>query len=68
MLHHFYNEMFYRKFVNIWENNLIEDFDEELKNDYDTRFFLDILAVVQYFNFHEWMTLWRLRGEIIPPN
>jgi hypothetical protein len=64
--HHVLNEAFFRKFLKIWEDNVKEDFFEEFTKGKKKRCCFEITFFVRYFNYHEWISLWRMKGMIIP--
>lgn len=64
---HAFNDCFYRKFLQVWEENIREDFHEEFSTRTSTQCCCcETFNVVRYFNFCEWIPLWRKRGWIIP--
>lgn len=65
--HHLQNECFYRRLVWVWDEDIREEMGEELTSSSRSCLCcLSSLSVMRYFNFMEWITLWKKRGWIIP--
>ena len=64
--YHLMNEYFYRKFLGVWEDNIKENFHEQFSSAQKSRFCLQMKLLMRYLNFHEWIALWKVKGEIIP--
>lgn len=58
LTHHVINEAFYRKVLTTWEEKIKEDFNEEFATA-GRCCFGDSLTSMRYFNFVEWICLWR---------
>lgn len=64
---HFSNELFYRFLVSVWDEEIKEDIFDELNTQRRSCICcLTPLSVMRYFNFMEFISLWRRRGWIIP--
>ena len=67
--HHLFSEIFFRKLNKIWDENIEEDVHEEFNNSNQRSgclCCLSQLSVMRYFNFLEWISLWKKRGYVIP--
>jgi len=60
------NEWFFRRFLSLWENNVIEDFHDEFVSIRRSRCGFDRAFLMRFINFHEWISLWKARGWIVP--
>jgi hypothetical protein len=65
VIYHYQNDRFFRGFVKIWEENIIDDYQVCFSAKYGRRYCLSNIRVIRYLNFHEWMTLWKERGYIV---
>ena len=66
--HHLMNEVFHRKLIQVWESVIEEDFTEEFRKNPRTRCCVEYTRLVRYFNYCEWIGMWKRSGSIIPPD
>jgi len=64
--YHYVNESFYRQFLKIWEDNIKEDFMEEFTRSRKKRCCIEITSLMRYFSYREWISLWRMKGQVLP--
>ena len=63
---HHVNEMFFRQFLEIWEHNIKEDFYEEFTKNRKKRCCFELTFVFRHFNYREWISFWRYKGQVVP--
>lgn len=70
LLQHVFNELYYRSFQAVWQDNLHErdfNFHENIQKGGRRRCCcFGRACLVRYFNMHEWIGLWKTKGWIIP--
>ena len=65
-MHHIFNEYFYRRLIKIWDENVKEEFVEVFSKDKERKCCIEKTKLMRYFNFKEWISLWRNKGSSIP--
>jgi len=67
--HHFANHKFLRTFKHQWEQNVRDDFQDSIQRKIKAKkrcCIFNRLFLVRYFNFYEWIGLWKIAGNVIP--
>jgi hypothetical protein len=57
---------FFREFIDLWDGNVKEDYHDEFKDSKRWRICCPRDTLMRYYNFHEWISLWRVKGWLIP--
>lgn len=69
ILHHIGNFWFTCSFERLWENTVREDMTEALRDKLKANkrcYCINRLVIVRFFNFHDWLALWKIAGYVIP--
>jgi hypothetical protein len=59
-------QKFFREFIDLWDTNVKEDYHDEFKDSKRWRICCHRDTLMRYYNFHEWISLWRVKGWLIP--